>query len=127
MSWEELERRLDEDAAALFDTVEFTVKPRTDGATVNHRPGPDDTRAEFPFEGSIEFNPPMTRGATPDQASGAYEGVNSFDAVVTAHDDGWAYVPRRRDHLATHDATYEVGAIHRDGSNRRVFYVNRAK
>lgn len=128
MSWSDLERRLDTDAAALFDEVTFTVAPRTKGATVNDRPGPDGARAAFDFKGSLDLNPPPLRNEPLGGPTGVFSGETSFDGVVTAHDDGtWPYVPGRPDHLTAGGVTYQIADTHRDGSARRVFYVNKAK
>ena len=128
MTWADLERRLDSDAAALFDDAVATVLPRKDGATVNHRPVADDGRASFDMACSIELNPPALRGESLSAFGREARPAASFDGVVTATDDGtWPYVPHDGDHLEIGGVTYKIADIHRDGSRRRVFYVNKAR
>lgn len=123
-----MERRLETDAAALFDTVEVQAVARKGGATVNHRREADPDRVSFPFPGSIEFNPPALRNEQFMQAGKAGQTIVAFDAVITAHDDGtWPWPPKRGDHLVADNVVYEIADIHRDGSSRRVFYINKAK
>ncbi|KGF71158.1 hypothetical protein LL06_00755 [Hoeflea sp. BAL378] len=123
-----MERRLETDAAALFDTVDVQAVPRRNGATVNHRREADPERAGFEFMGSLEFNPPPLRNEQFTQTGMTAQANVAFDAVITAHDDGtWPWAPRRGDHLVADSVTYDVADIHRDGSSRRVFYVNKAK
>lgn len=127
-NWTDMERRLETDAAALFDTVEVQAIARKGGATVNHRREDDPARASFPFSGSIEFNPPPLRNEQFMQAGKTGQSNVAFDAVITAHDDGsWLWLPKRSDHLVADTVIYEIADIHRDGSSRRVFYVNKAK
>lgn len=123
-----MERRLETGAAALFDTVEVQALARKGGATVNHRREDDPGRAGFPFSGSIEFNPPPLRNEQFMQAGKSGQANVAFDAVITAHDDGtWPWPPKRGDHLVAESVVYEIADIHRDGSSRRVFYINKAK
>jgi len=123
-----MERRLDTDAAALFDETEVQAVARKSGATVNARRENDPDRVGFSFPGSIEFNPPPLRNEQFMQAAKSGQANVAFDAVITAHDDGtWLWRPKRGDHLVAVDMTYEVADIHRDGSARRVYYVNKAK
>jgi len=123
-----MERRLETDAAALFDIFEVQAVARKGGATVNHRRESDPARSGFSFSGSIEFNPPPLRNEQFMQAAKSGQANVAFDAVVTAHDDGtWLWQPKRGDHLVAMDVTYEVADIHRDGSARRVYYINKAK
>ena len=123
-----MERRLETDAAALFDAVEVQAFARKGGATVNHCRGDDPDRASFPFSGSLEFNPPPLRNEQFMQAAKSGQANVAFDAVITAHDDGtWLWQPKRADHLVAAGVTYAVADMHRDGSARRVFYVNKAK
>lgn len=123
-----MERRLETDAAALFDKIDVQAVARKGGTTVNHPRENDPTRTAFPFPGSIEFNPPPLRNEQFMQAARSAQANVAFDAVITAHDDGtWLWQPKRGDHLIAVDVTYEVADIHRDGSARRVYYVNKAK
>lgn len=123
-----MERRLDIDAAALFDHVAFQAVGRKTGASVNHPGQNDPNRVAFGFSGSIEFNPPPLRNEQFMQAGKSGQANVAFDAVITAHDDGvWPWVPKLRDHLTSGGVTYEIADPHRDGSARRVFYVNKAK
>ncbi len=126
--WTDMERRLETDAAALFDTVEVQALARKGGATVNHRRGNDPDRASFVFAGSLEFNPPPLRNEQFMQAGKTAQANVTFDAVITAHDDGmWLWLPKRGDQLSANSVVYEIADIHRDGSARRVFYINKAK
>ncbi|MCO6410094.1 hypothetical protein [Hoeflea alexandrii] len=127
-NWTDMERRLETDAAALFDTVEVQAFARKGGATVNHRREADPARASFTFPGSLEFNPPPLRNEQFMQAGRSGQSNVAFDAVITVHDDGsWPWLPKRNDHLVADAVIYEIADIHRDGSSRRVFYVNKAK
>ena len=126
--WTDMERRLETDAAALFDTVQVQAVARKAGATVNHRKEDDPSRVMFLFSGSIDFNPPPLRNEQFMQPGQNARSNVAFDAVVTAHDDGsWPWSPKRGDNLVASSVTYEVADIHRDGSGRRVFYINKAK
>lgn len=127
-NWSDIERRLETGVAALFDSVEMQAIARKGGATVNHPRQADPDRASFPFPGSLEFNPPPLRNEQFMQAGKNGSANVAFDAVITAHDDGtWQWSPKRGDHLAADTVIYEIADIHRDGSSRRVFYVNKAK
>lgn len=127
-NWTDMERRLETDAAALFDTVEVEAIARKGGTTVNHRREADLARASFPFPGSVEFNPPPLRNEQFMQAGKTGPANVAFDAVITAHDDGtWPWLPKRGDHLVADTVIYEIADIQRDGSSRRVFYINKAK
>lgn len=127
-NWTDMERRLETDAAALFDTLEVQAIARKGGATVNHRREADPSRSSFLFPGSVEFNPPPLRNEQFMQAGKTGQANVAFDAVITAHDDGsWLWLPKRSDHLVADTVIYEIADIHRDGSSRRVFYVNKAK
>jgi len=127
-NWQDMERRLDTDAAALFDHIEAQAIARKVGATVNHPRENDPSRADFSFVCSIEFNPPPLRNEQFMQAARSGQVNVAFDAVITAHDDGtWLWQPKRADHLVVADVSYEVGDVHRDGSARRIFYLNKAK
>ncbi len=127
-NWTDMERRLETDAAALFDTMEVQAIARRGGLTVNHRQQDDPDRASFPFSGSIEFNPPPLRNEQFMQAGKNGQSNVAFDAVITAHDDGtWPWLPKRGDQLVAGTVSYAIADIHRDGSSRRVFYINKAK
>ncbi len=123
-----MERRLETDAAALFDEIEVQAVARKGGTTVNDRRQDDPSRAGYSFQGSIEFNPPPLRNEQFMQAAKSGQANVAFDAVITAHDDGtWPWAPKRGDHLVVGSVTYAIADKHRDGSARPVLYVNKAK
>lgn len=128
MDWDDAAPILDAAVAETFDTATFTVVPLREGASVNHPKMPDGTRAGFDFVGSIDIGPPVV-GNRPNLSADPVierEGV-AYEAVVTALDTGWPYVPRRGDQLEHDGVSWSIADLGRDGTPRRVLYVNRAR
>lgn len=127
MDWATAEAALDAAAASVFDGLDIIVQPRTSGLGVNAKMLADDSRAAFLFRGSLDLGSPGERSdaLVADPAASNRTAVR-FEGVVTAHDGGaWPYAPRRRDHLDIGGVTYDIADVARDGTRRRVFYVNR--
>lgn len=125
VDWAHAEAILDQGIATVFDQTPFRVRPRKDGASVNAKAVDDLDRVGFDFMGTLDIGSPGDRfsGLAADPAPRA--APVRFEGVVTARDGGWPYIPKRGDHLVTGDTAYAIADFARDGSRRRVFYVNR--
>lgn len=121
-------RRLDETVASVFDTVTFTVVPQAVGLSVNHRAGEDGSRQPFDFKGSIDINPPViSRRANLTAEPTKRDPAVAYEAVVTAYASSWPYLPKPGDLLRENDSVWKIADTDRDGSDRRVFYVNQGR
>ena len=114
MDWEASLALTDRTLADVFDNDTIHVRPRKAGLGVNDRTVDDTARVPFDFRGSIELSPPSIGNVALVSDPSSTRSAARFEAVVTALDDGWAYVPAKPDILQVSGKSYEIADISRD-------------
>jgi hypothetical protein len=127
MNWETALAAADGAVAGVFDRQLVSIRPKTQGTSVNGPAIDDATRSAFERLVSIEMEPDMlmsSRRPAGDPAAGRQQGV-SYEAVMTADVAGWPWLPRRGDMIVDGERKWTVAAV-QDGAGRPAFYLNRA-
>lgn len=133
VDWSQSLDVMDGVVAQTFDLDACVYQPRI-RIDVNAPAGPDPARAAFPFMGTTETDPQRF-----DMANGRRESPDArlrhvgAEIVLTALVSGWPFEPRRGDAVESLGAVggaveqvYSISEIHRDGTARAAFYLNKA-
>lgn len=127
MSWDDDFARMDEVAAAYFDSPGFeAVAMRKPAPNANYEP--DASRLSFDFAGTLETAPSFSTiagGEAPRPSDRSFRAVSKI--CLTALTTTWPWVPRQGDRIRHGLALYQVAADpERDGSTDRLaFWLNK--
>lgn len=85
----------------------------------------DTSRAEFDFVGCLHRAPVRSAGETARQVGGVARQMNG-EMVLSALDADWPFDAQKTDMVEVPEGRFKIAEIHRDGSLRVFFYLNRA-
>lgn len=126
VDWSAARALLEDSCADTFDKTACVLQPRKGGLGPNHKAVDDESRAAFPFFGTIDLEASIG-GTGPNKPSDPEtSGSVSYDAVLTAHIGGWPYLPERGDFVVADGVTWKIMAKEKDGSSRPAWYLNKA-
>ena len=125
--WNAATAALNAAVADTFDTDTLFAIGRKQGVSVNSERADDPARPQFEFKGSFELLPDgIPLSERPQGDSSSLREAVSHEAVVSAIVTGWAWLPRRKDHILRGAERWEITDLKDDGSPRKVYYLNRA-